>query len=319
MNRRDLAQAITLIESTRPEDRDKANAIFESLTSPKKPTFRIGVSGVPGAGKSTFIDAFGRLLIEKGHKVAVLAIDPSSPLTHGSILADKTRMQRLSSSPDAFIRPTPSGGILGGVAARTREVTYLCESAGYDIILIETVGVGQSETEIYDLTDAVLLLIPPAAGDELQGLKKGIVEIADILLINKADGELEALCNQAYQVYAGALKLTPPRSPFWSPPLHKISSLEGRGLEDVWNDLEHYRAASQKSGDWERRRKQQRVKWFEDEVREELWRVFKENYGEYIEKEHKSPVHAARDLVRKNFTSPLRGRGRPIGSGEGEI
>jgi len=301
LNRRSLSQAITLIESTRPEDRQKAENLLDSLELSKILTFRIGVSGVPGAGKSTFIDVFGSLLIEKGHKVAVLAIDPSSRLTHGSILADKTRMQRLSSSPDAFIRPTPSAGVLGGVAARTREVTLLCESAGYDIILIETVGIGQSETEIFDLTDAVLLLIPPAAGDELQGLKKGIVEIADLLLINKADGELQALCDQAYQVYAQALKLTPQRAPFWTPTLHKISALEGRGLEDVWQDLEKYRDVAQQSGSWEKRRKQQRVQWLEDEVREELWRVFKENYGEHFDKESKSPVHAARDLIRKNL------------------
>ncbi len=277
MNRRELAQAITLVESTNPEDQEKAYTLLDTL-EPATSSFRIGVSGVPGAGKSTFIDSFGSLLIEKGHRVAVLAIDPSSPLTHGSILADKTRMMRLSSSPDAFIRPTPSSGVLGGVSARTREVTLLCEAAGYDIILIETVGIGQSEIQISSLTDAVLLLIPPAAGDELQGIKKGIVEIADILLINKNDGDLKPFCDQAFNVYTQALKLTSQRPP----PLHKISSKEGYGLEVVWKDLSTLKENGLQNGKWEMRRQSQGKLLFEEIVREEVWRQFKARYGEQM-------------------------------------
>jgi LAO/AO transport system kinase len=307
-DRRALAQAITLVESQRPDHQEEAQTLLEGLPIQEN-TFRIGISGIPGVGKSTFIDAFGSFLIEKGNRVAVLAIDPSSPLTHGSILADKTRMQRLAASPEAFIRPTPSGGILGGVAAKTRDVLFLCESAGFNIILIETVGIGQSETEVFGLTDAVILLLPPAAGDELQGLKKGIIEIADLLLINKNDSGLESVCDQTFQAYSSALKLSPARSEFWTPTVHKVSALHGKGLEETWEDLKTYQKKSKESGSWIKRRRHQATLWLEEEIRSELWKTFQEKHMHNLKlteneigQKHISPSRLAKDLV-KHFMS----------------
>ena len=304
-DRRALAQAITLVESTRPDHREEAQSLLEAL-SPQKDTFRIGISGVPGVGKSTFIDVFGSYLIEKGSRVAVLAIDPSSSLTHGSILADKARMQRLSASSEAFIRPSPSGGVLGGVASRTRDVLFLCEAAGFNIVLIETVGIGQSETDVFDLTDMVFLLLPPAAGDEIQGLKKGIVEIADILLINKNDSGLEPICSQTFQAYSSALKITSPHNDFWKPTIHKISARESMGLEGIWQDLQAYEQKAKSSGAWKKRRQAQNKLWFEEEVRSELWRAFHEKYESDLKNAENAiyqstsfPPSLAKELIKK--------------------
>lgn len=220
--RRAIAQAMTLVESGNPKHQIDAQELLSEILPHAGNSFRVGISGAPGVGKSTFIESFGQLLIQKGHRVAVLAVDPSSPLSKGSILADKTRMVTLSQSPKAFIRPSPSGGVLGGTAQRTQDVITIAEAAGFDVILIETVGVGQSEVAISYLADMVLLLLAPTLGDELQGIKKGIVEIADLILINKSDSGLEALCDQTAQAYRNALQLSHPRLTSWSPQVQTI-------------------------------------------------------------------------------------------------
>lgn len=274
-DRRALAQAITLVESTK--DQVEAALLMDAVLPHAGKSIRLGISGIPGVGKSTFIESFGSLLIERGHKVAVVAIDPSSPLTHGSILADKTRMPRLSASSAAFIRPSPSAGTLGGVATATREVITLCEAAGFDMILIETVGVGQSEVAISSLTDMVLLLLPPAGGDDLQGMKKGIVEIADLILVNKADGAFEEACNQAVLHYSSALSLS--RSPAQ---VQKVSALKGTGLEDVRQKVTAFCEAQKQSGQWESRRSHQLASWFEDRLKERLWHTVLDRHGTEI-------------------------------------
>ncbi|HEX6980576.1 MAG TPA: methylmalonyl Co-A mutase-associated GTPase MeaB [Alphaproteobacteria bacterium] len=240
-DRRALARAITLVESTRPEHRAEAQALLSALLPATGAAVRIGISGAPGVGKSTFIEAFGLYLIEQGHRVAVLAVDPSSPRSGGSILGDKTRMEALSRSPQAFIRPSPSGGTLGGVARRTREAGLICEAAGFDVVLIETVGVGQSETTVADMVDLFALILAPGGGDELQGLKKGIVELADLVIINKADGELAAVAGRAAAEYRAALHLLRPATPGWSPRVVQVSALERRGMDAVWGEVRRYR------------------------------------------------------------------------------
>src|SRR5687767_7242293 len=226
-----LARAITLMESRRPDHREAARALLQELMPRTGKAVRIGITGVPGVGKSTAIDTLGSMLTEKEHKVAVLAVDPSSTRTGGAILGDKTRMARLAVDPNAFIRPSPSSGTLGGVAAKTRETMLLCEAAGFDVILVETVGVGQSETAVADLTDFFLVLMLPGAGDELQGLKKGIVELADMIAVNKADGDNIARAKRAAAEYRAALHILNPRSTTWSPPVVTYSALTGDGIE----------------------------------------------------------------------------------------
>jgi LAO/AO transport system kinase len=275
-NRRALAKGITLIESTRPEHQMRAQRLLRILLPHSGNAVRIGVSGVPGVGKSTFIEAFGSYITAVGKRVAVLAVDPSSTRTGGSILGDKTRMVHLAANPNAFIRPSPSAGSLGGVARRTREVSIACEAAGYDVVVIETVGVGQSEVAVAAMVDFFLVLMLAGAGDELQGIKKGIIEIADALAINKTDGDNAAAANRAAAEYAGALRLLHPVSATWRARVVTISSIEGRGMDAVWQMiLEHHHALSQ-SGELERKREHQRLAWFRSLLEDGLKRHFLE-------------------------------------------
>jgi LAO/AO transport system kinase len=253
-DRRALAQAITLVESTRPDHRDEAERLIERLLPHAGRSIRIGLSGVPGVGKSTFIEAFGLKLIQRDHRVAVLAVDPSSRRTGGSILGDKTRMTELARAELAFIRPSPTGGTLGGVARRTRESIILCEAAGFDVVLVETVGVGQSETAVADMVDLFCLLLLPAAGDDLQGIKKGIVELAELLLVNKADGELKPKALTAVGDYRAALRLLRPISAQWQPEVLAVSAVTGEGLDQAWAAIERHQAAMEAAGEKARRR-----------------------------------------------------------------
>jgi LAO/AO transport system kinase len=269
-DRRALARAITLVESTRPDHRERAEALVHRLLPQTGRSTRIGISGVPGVGKSTFIEAFGLHLIDQGHRVAVLAIDPSSLRGGGAILGDKTRMSELAASREAFIRPSPSGGTLGGVARRTREALLVCEAAGFDVILVETVGVGQSETAVADMTDMFVLLLQPGGGDELQGIKKGIMEIADLLIVNKADGDLKAAAKRTASDYQAAVRLLRPATPDWTPQVLRCSALNREGIDEVWKAIGAYRSALGKTGALERRRADQARTWMWTEVYESL-------------------------------------------------
>ena len=268
-NRRALARAITLIESARADHQQEAQALLQKLSLPKKEALRIGLSGTPGVGKSTFIEAFGMMLADQELKVAVLAVDPSSTRSGGSILGDKTRMDRLSRHPRAFIRPSPSRAHLGGVARRTRAVVALCEAAGFDVILIETVGVGQSETMVAEMSDIFALLLAPAGGDELQGVKRGIMESADLILVNKADGDLKPAAIRTVADYAGALRLLRKRAqdPDGFPKAQPVSALHEDGLTQVWDDIQTLTDWRKAHGHWAKTRARQAVHWFEEEVR----------------------------------------------------
>ena len=242
-NRRALARAITLVESSRADHREQAQTLLDELVGDAGKAVRLGISGTPGVGKSTFIEAFGQFLTAQGLKVAVLAVDPSSKRTGGSILGDKTRMEHLARDPNAFIRPSPSGGTLGGVARRTRETMILVEAAGYDVVLVETVGVGQSETTVADMVDMFLLLLAPGGGDELQGIKRGVMELADLIVINKADGDLLAPAKRAATEYRGALGLIRPKHAAWRPRVRLASAREGSGIDEIWRDIGKFREA----------------------------------------------------------------------------
>ena len=270
--RRALARAITLIESGRADHRKDAVKLLEAVRSPDRQALRIGLSGTPGVGKSTFIESFGLMLTGKGLRVAVLAVDPSSARSGGSILGDKTRMEQLSRDPNAFIRPSPSQTHLGGVARRTREAVELCEAAGFDVVLIETVGVGQSETVVAEMSDIFVLLLAPAGGDELQGVKRGIMEIADLILVNKADGELKAAANRTCADYAGALRLLRRRSrdPEGFPKAMTVSALQEDGLDQAWTQMQALADWRKEHGVWARRRAEQARHWFEAELRQGL-------------------------------------------------
>jgi GTPase len=278
-DRRALAQAITLVESSRRDHREQARSLISEILPSTGHSLRIGISGTPGVGKSTFIEVFGKFLTDKGHKVAVLTIDPSSKRTGGSILGDKTRMEELVRDPNAFIRPSPSGGSLGGVARRTREAMLLCEATGFDIILIETVGVGQSETTVAEMVDVFMLLLAPAGGDELQGIKRGVMELADLVVINKADGDLKATATRAAAEYKGALGLMRPKSKHWRPEVLMISALKKRGIDDLWATIERYRTARETDGELDAQRREQAASWMWSELDDSLLTRFKEHDG----------------------------------------
>jgi LAO/AO transport system kinase len=282
-----LAQAITLVESELPADQDLATALIQELLPHTGNSFRIGVTGVPGVGKSSFIEVFGTKLLDAGKKVAVLAVDPSSSLSKGSILGDKTRMERLALDKRAFIRPSPSRSTLGGVAGKTREAILLCEAAGFDLILVETVGVGQSETAVKSMVDFFLLLLLAGAGDELQGIKKGIVEMADGFLIHKADGDNLDLASQAKVAYQNAVHLLPASEKGWAPKLLLGSSLTGLGMEELESILGAYQEQMKGSGFWDANRGLQRLTWLEDQIHELLGRAFLNHPGvkEILERE----------------------------------
>jgi LAO/AO transport system kinase len=272
-----IARAITLIESRRGDHQKAARRLVQELLPLTGKAIRVGITGVPGVGKSTTIDALGTFLTSKGHKVAVLAVDPSSTRSGGSILADKTRMPRLSSDANAFVRPSPSSGTLGGVASKTRESMLICEAAGYDVVLVETIGTGQSETMVADMTDFFLVLMLPGAGDELQGLKKGVSEIADMIAINKADGDNIKRAQAAAAEYRAALHILNPRSPSWSPPVVTYSALTGAGIAELWDSILDHRQRMGKAGELDARRQEQQVKWMWAMLEERMFARLKSN------------------------------------------
>ena len=271
-DRRALSRAITLVESSREDHRAQATELLDQLRGRSSQAIRIGLSGTPGVGKSTFIESFGMMLIAQGLRVAVLAVDPSSARSGGSILGDKTRMDRLSREKNAFIRPSPSQSHLGGVARRTREAIELCEAAGFDVVLIETVGVGQSETVVAEMSDLFILLMAPAGGDELQGVKRGIMEMADMILVNKADGDLKPAAMRTCADYSGALRLLRlrPQDPDGFPKAVTVSALEEQGLKDAWDEMTKLTDWRREQGHFDSRRAEQQRYWFEEEVRQAL-------------------------------------------------
>ncbi|WP_417684782.1 methylmalonyl Co-A mutase-associated GTPase MeaB [Roseibium sp.] len=269
-NRASLARAITLVESRKADHRAIARQLVQDLLPLTGKALRVGITGVPGVGKSTTIDQLGSNLTAQGHKVAVLAVDPSSTRTGGSILGDKTRMAQLAVDSNAFIRPSPSAGTLGGVAAKTRETMLLCEAAGFDVILVETVGIGQSETTVADMVDFFLVLMLPGAGDELQGIKKGVLEIADMIAVNKADGEGALRARAAASDYRAALHILAPRSLTWSPPVVTISGLANEGLQEMWAQVELHRDKMSATGEFQKRRADQQVAWMWDLLQQRM-------------------------------------------------
>ncbi len=274
-----LAQAITLIESLNDNHRATADAVLNELLIQKQDSIRIGITGVPGVGKSTFIESFGKQLTSLDHKVAVLAVDPTSSRTGGSILGDKTRMQELSRDKNAFIRPSPTSGTLGGVTRVTRETIVLCEAAGFDVILVETVGVGQSEIMVSQMVDFFLALMLPGAGDELQGIKKGILEIADMIAVNKADGEMKNAANRAVMEYQHALDILNPKSANWKPRSLSCSAFTGDGLAAIWETICDYKRLLKDAGEWQEKRKSQQVEW--------MWAIIRERILSKIETNEK--------------------------------
>jgi LAO/AO transport system kinase len=263
-----LPRAITMLESTRADHRERAQQLLLDLLPDSGNAHRVGITGVPGVGKSTTIESLGMQLIDRGHRVAVLAVDPSSTRTGGSILGDKTRMSRLAAHPDAYIRPSPTSGTLGGVAKATRETVVLVEAAGFDVILIETVGVGQSEVAVSNMVDTFVLLTLARAGDQLQGIKKGVLELADIVVVNKADGEHLSEARKAARELSSAIRLIYPRETLWRPPVLTMSAAEGTGLTEVWETVERHREVLTEAGEFEARRRAQQVDWTWQMVRD---------------------------------------------------
>ncbi|HEX7503974.1 MAG TPA: methylmalonyl Co-A mutase-associated GTPase MeaB [Syntrophales bacterium] len=292
-NRMVMAKTITLIESTLPAHQATARAAMDALLPHTGKAVRLGITGVPGAGKSTFIESFGMMLTEKGLRVAVLAVDPSSPRTGGSILADKTRMEKLSVDERAFIRPSPSSGTLGGVARKTRETMMICEAAGYDVIMVETVGVGQSEVAVASMVDFFLVLMIAGAGDELQGIKKGILELADAITVNKADGDNIDRAKMARQQYETAMHLLSPPSLDWSTPVMLCSSLTGTGLAEIWDMVLKHRKIMEEKGELERKRHEQSRLW--------MWALVKEGIEEWFYKN--AQVVSLLPLIEKEVVS----------------
>jgi len=301
-----MARAITLIESTRPEQSAQGQKILELLVPNTGQAIRVGITGPPGVGKSTLIEALGLKLVADGHRVAVLAVDPSSPVTGGSILGDKTRMEQLATSSSAFIRPSPSGGSLGGVAHRTREVMLLCEAGGYDVVLIETVGIGQSEITVSSMVDFFLVMLLPAGGDQLQGIKRGVMELADSLAVNKADGAMREVAERTRLDYEGALQLIRPTSTGWRPRSLLVSALEAEGVEAIWAAVGEHRAALQASGEFELRRRQQNRDWMWSLVDQALREALESDpavasrvadFEEEVQAQKRTPAAAARELL----------------------
>lgn len=272
-----LARAITLVESKKADHRHMAHQLIQSVLPSTGKALRVGITGVPGVGKSTTIDTLGSNLTAAGHKVAVLAVDPSSTRTGGSILGDKTRMARLATDRNAYIRPSPSAGTLGGVAAKTRETMLLCEAAGFDVILVETVGIGQSETTVADMVDFFLVLMLPGAGDELQGIKKGVLEIADMIAVNKADGDGALKARSAASDYRSALHILAPKSPNWTPPVITVSGLANEGLDKLWQQVELYGERMRTSGEWQDKRSRQQVAWMWDMLQQRMMDALRTN------------------------------------------
>ena len=305
-DRRIVAKTITLIESSLPFHQDLAQTIINRLVPLSGNTVRLGITGVPGAGKSTFIESLGRRLVEEGKRVAVLAVDPSSTRSGGSILADKTRMEKLFLEKNAFIRPSPSGGTLGGVAKKTREAMIVCEAAGFDVVIVETVGVGQSETTVGSMVDFFLVLMIAGAGDQLQGIKKGVLEIADAIVINKADGDNINKANMAKREYENALHLLRPVSAIWSPPVLTCSALENIGIDSIWNCVLQHREKFIETGELELKRTEQAVAWMWSLLEEGLKDRFYNNIRvkqilpqmiRKVEKGVLSPTRAADELL----------------------
>ena len=278
-DRRALARAITLIESTRRDHRDEASALLEAIMPHTGKSVRVGISGAPGVGKSTFIEALGNHVIEQGLKPAVLTVDPSSAISGGSILGDKTRMETLARRPEAFIRPSPSGNTLGGVTRRSRETLLLCEAAGFDAIIVETVGVGQSETRVADMTDMFVLLLQPGAGDQLQGIKRGIMELADLILVNQADDGREELARNSAREYQHALHLLRPRSKHWTVEVATCSARDNEGIDTAWDAVMRHQAALDDSGELAAMRAEQARAWLWSELQDSLVADLREKVG----------------------------------------
>ncbi|MCB0423924.1 MAG: methylmalonyl Co-A mutase-associated GTPase MeaB [Mangrovimonas sp.] len=294
-----LSRAITVVESNLESDKVLAKTIIQEILPHSGNSIRIGITGVPGVGKSTFIEAFGKYLIKLGHKVAILSIDPSSQRSKGSILGDKTRMEQLSGMEEAYIRPSASGETLGGVANKTGESMLLCEAAGYDVILIETVGVGQSETAVHGMTDFFLLLMLAGAGDELQGIKKGIMEMADMVVINKADADNVQKSERARVQYQNALHLFPLAESGWSPVVTKASSVENTGIERVWEEIMKYKELVTTNGYFENNRNHQKIKWLYNNINDELKRLF------YNSKDIESKLSLLKEDIISSKVSPV--------------
>ncbi len=295
-----LARAITLTESRRREHREAAKALLEGILPMADPVHsparRIGITGVPGVGKSTLIDSFGSMLTAMGHKVAVLAVDPSSSRTGGSILGDKTRMARLAVDAKSFIRPSPSGGVMGGVSRMTRETMLLVEAAGYDVIIVETVGVGQSEVMVAEMVDIFLVLALPGAGDELQGIKKGILELADLIAVNKADGDNRLRAEQAAMHYKRALSILEPATPNWRPPVMLLSALQEEGLEQLWRTIEQHRLILERAGALVAKRSEQQVRW--------LWQLLQAGLEDRLRHELRDQLPRLEAAVGRGETTP---------------
>lgn len=301
-----LGRAITYVESSLPSHQAFIQDVLNELMPYTGNSIRIGITGSPGVGKSTFVEALGTYLINQGHKVGVLAVDPTSRQTGGSILGDKTRMTKLSASSSAFVRPSPAGKTLGGVARHTRETILICEAAGYDVILVETVGVGQSETAVYEMTDFYLLMILSGAGDELQGIKRGVVELADLVVVNKADGERKLLAQKAKAAYSNALHLFPAKESTWTPLVLTASALKNIGIEDIWKQVQKHHTLVKETGYFQIQRQHQLLQWMEDSLHLEILNHFfaDEILGKAIKNSKKqvlelkiTPFSAAKQLV----------------------